>query len=30
MAWEFGFHNHSIEFQSFDGVTGLEILMKET
>ena len=27
---EFGFHNHNIEFQSFDGVTGLEILMKET
>lgn len=27
---EFGFHNHNIEFQSFNGVTGLEILMKET
>ena len=27
---EFGFHNHNIEFQNFDGVTGLEILMKET
>jgi sugar phosphate isomerase/epimerase len=27
---EFGFHNHNVEFQSFDAVTGLEILMKET
>ncbi len=26
----FGFHNHNLEFSSFDGTTGLEILMRET
>jgi len=26
----FGFHNHNVEFRSFDGLSGLEILMRET
>ena len=26
----FGFHNHNVEFNRFDGLTGLEILMRDT
>lgn len=26
----FGYHNHAVEFQAFNGVTGYEILLKET
>jgi hypothetical protein len=27
---QFGYHSHDFEFQTFDGVTGLEILVKNT
>lgn len=30
MGLKFGFHNHNTEFQSFGGVTGFEVLMKNT
>ncbi|MHB1701960.1 MAG: sugar phosphate isomerase/epimerase family protein [Acidobacteriaceae bacterium] len=30
LGLRFGFHNHNAEFQSFDGTTGHEILMRET
>jgi sugar phosphate isomerase/epimerase len=30
MGMRFGFHNHNFEFQTFDGRTGLDILLAET
>jgi len=30
MGMRFGFHNHNFEFQTYDGRTGLEILLAET
>jgi sugar phosphate isomerase/epimerase len=30
MGLKFGFHNHDMEFQNFDGVTGFDVLMKYT
>jgi sugar phosphate isomerase/epimerase len=30
MGMQFAFHNHDYEFRKFDGVTGYDILLKET
>ncbi len=30
MGLKFGFHNHNVEFQDFGGVTGFDVLMKNT
>jgi len=30
LGLRFSFHNHNVEFASFDGVTGIETLLKET
>ncbi len=30
IGMKFGFHNHNVEFQPYDGTTGLEILLKHT
>ena len=30
MGMQFGFHNHNTEFQSYGGMTGIEILLKNT
>jgi len=30
MGLRFGFHNHNVEFQTYDGSTGFEILMQHT